>query len=392
MKTIAAANIVPLCLLVAVAGVPASAGETETSYSVRLVAGYDTNPLQVSKYGSAPSGAFSQLRLHGGVSGHTSPTVSLFASGQAGTRVDESLTSDAGYDSGAMRAGVSFLPRFAGQRMVFSLGGRYAIYRGTFTDNETGVVYEANAVPPNLPPTTIPIPERLNYDSAGAFLKLRWKQNRRFSLSLNSRFDRTDYVNDYAELTDLSPLDYRSVRVQPGASFRFSKAVSLGLSVVLTDLDYDDRLALDANGDEVSGTTRSYRYVNYQLAVSVRPADRWSLRVGLAGGGRDDTYAGYYDYANASAFLAVDHEFGLKSRLHVYASIFDTDYESATVSGDPAADVLGSSEQLYMARFDRSLGKRTRWFVEGGTRQRDNQNPVFTFDRDWFLTGIHFGR
>jgi len=392
MMTIAAVSIVPVCLLVAVAAAPASAGEIETSYSVRLVAGYETNPLLVTKYGDAPSGAFSQLRLHGGISGHPGSPVTLFASGYAGTRVYESPTSDAGYDSGALRAGVAFLPRFAGQRLAFSLGGRYAIYRGTFTDNETGAVYAAIVDPTTLPPSTIPIPERLDHDSSGVFVKLRFKQSRRFSLSLDSMFDRTDYVNDYAELTDLSPLDYRSVRVKPGANFRVSNAVSLGMSVALTDLDYDDRPALDANGGAVSGTTRSYRYVNYSLAVSVRPADRWSLRVGLAGGERDDTYAGYYDYANASAFLAVDHEFGPKSRLHAYASILDTDYETATVTGDPTAGVLGSHEQHYLARFHRSLGKRASWFVEGGRRQRDNQDPVFTYDRDWLMTGIHFGR
>ena len=226
MQTIYAASIVPACLLVAVAAGPASAGEIETSYNIRLVAGYDTNPLLVTKDGDAPSGAFSQLRLHGGVSGHPGPMVTLFASGYAGTRVDESLTSGAGHDSGAVRAGVTFLPRFAGQRLVFSLGGRYAVYRGTFTDSETGAVYEANFEPPNLPPSTIPIPERLDYDSAGLFLKLRWKQNRRFSLSLDSMFDRTDYVNDYAQLIDLSPLDYRSVRVRPGANFRVNNGIN----------------------------------------------------------------------------------------------------------------------------------------------------------------------
>ena len=150
MKITAAASIVTACLLVAVAAVPARAGEIETSYNIRLVAGYDTNPLRVASYADAPGGAFSQLRLHGGVSGHPAPKVSLFASGQAGTRVDESLTSDAGHDSGAVRAGVTFLPRFAGQRLVFSLGGRYEIYRGTFTDSETGAVYEATVEPPTV--------------------------------------------------------------------------------------------------------------------------------------------------------------------------------------------------------------------------------------------------
>ena len=39
MKTIPATGIVPACLLLAVAAVPVSAGEIETSYNVRLVAG-----------------------------------------------------------------------------------------------------------------------------------------------------------------------------------------------------------------------------------------------------------------------------------------------------------------------------------------------------------------
>jgi hypothetical protein len=380
------------CLTAVFMALSASAGNTDTSYRVRAGVGYDSNPLLVTRLGSPGGGVFSQIRLSGGVSGHPSPSLSLFASGFAGARFDESSTSDAGHQSGGARAGLILTPRFAGQRMAVSFGARYSIYRETFTDSATGAVYEANTDPAFLPSSTIPIPERLNRDAAGVFFKVRWRQNRRFKFSLDSMYDQTKYVEDYAEQTALSPLDYRSLRVRPGVSFRFNDIVSLGLSVSWTDLEYDERLALDELGNAVVGTTRAYRYVGYDLALRVRPAERWSLRVGLGSLGRDDVHAGYYDYTGLSTFLAVDHEFGPRSRLHLYVSAYDTDYDTATVPGDPTDNLLGSTDQIYLARFDRSFGRRTGWFVEGGTRQRENQDPDFSYDRDWLLVGIHFGR
>jgi len=370
----------------------ALAGETEATYGVGVVAGFDSNPLLVSDDG--PSGGFTQLRLDGGLTRYVGAgsAAAFFLDGHATRRIDESRTSDAGHDGANLRLGAALSPGFAGHRLAVSTGGRLAAYRGTFTDRATGRVYEAAVAPPTDPPSTRPIPGRLDFDSAGAFLNLRWKQGRRVTWSVATAWDRTKYVDDYAGSTDLDPLDHRSVTIRPGTSFRFGDLATLAFHVALTDLDYDDRPALDEAGAKVPGTTRTYHYARYQLHLQVKPAEPWSLHVGLAAGGRDDDYAGYYDSVSRSGSVALGRYFGRKSRLQLTASLRDVEYDHATVSGDPTDEIRGSDERYFAGRFTRTIGEHLRWYVEGGAQQTDSRDPVFAYDRDWVLTGIRFGR
>lgn len=371
---------------------PAVAGETETTYGVGAAVGFDSNPLLVS--GDGPSGAFTRFRLDGGLTRYIGPgsTAAFFLDGDVTSRIDESRTSDAGRDGGNLRVGVALSPGFAGHRLVVSTGGRLAAYRGTFTDRATGEVYEAAVAPPTDPPSTTPIPDRLDFDNAGAFVNLRWKQGHRLTWSVETSWDRTDYGEDYAGNTDLDRLDHRSVTVRPGASFRFGDVATLAVNVALTDLDYDDRPALDETGTKVPGTTRTYHYARYQALVLVKPAEPWSFHVALGAGGRDDDYAGYYDTVSRSGSVALGRHFGSKSRLRLIASLRDVEYDHATVSGDPTDAIRGSDERYFAGRFTRTIGEHLRWYVEGGTQQTDSPDPVFAFDRDWVLTGFRFGR
>ena len=53
-------------LFVLVAATPGISGETETTYGVGVIVGYDTNPLRVMADGpTAPDGSYTQLRLSG---------------------------------------------------------------------------------------------------------------------------------------------------------------------------------------------------------------------------------------------------------------------------------------------------------------------------------------
>lgn len=371
---------------------PAVAGKAETTYGVGVAVGFDSNPLLVSDDG--PSGAFTRLRLDGGLTRYVGPgsTAAFFLDGHATSRVDESRTSDAGHDGGNLRIGVALSPGFAGHRLVVATGGRLAAHRGTFIDRATGEVYEAAVAPATDPPSTTRIPDRLDFDHAGAFLNLRWNHGRRFTCSVETSWDHTDYVEDYAGSTDLDRLDHRSVTVRPGATLRFDDVATLAFNVALTELDYDDRPALDETGAKVPGTTRTYHYARYQALVLVKPAEPWSLRVALGTGGRDDDYAGYYDNVSRSGSVALGRDFGGKSRLQLIASLRDVEYDHATVSGDPTDAVRGSDERHFAGRFTRTIGEHLRWYVEGGAQQTDNPDPVFAFDRDWVLTGFRFGR
>jgi hypothetical protein len=371
---------------------PSTAGNTEATYGVGVIAGFDSNPLLVADDG--PSGAFTQLSLNGGVTrymGEQSSTA-VFGAARLATRTDESPTSRAGYDSGSARAGVAFSPRFTGHRLVVSTGGRLSGYRGTFVDRATGRVYEAAVAPPTDPPATVPIADRLDFDSTGTFLNLRWKQGPKLTWSVETSWDRTDYIEDYAEKTDLDSLDSRAFTVRPGATFRVGGRTAVSFHVALSDLDYDDRPALDRIGNEVPDTRRAYRYTRYQLAVRVEPADAWHLNVGVDAGGREDTYAGYYDSETRSGYFALNRDLGRSSSLRLLAAMRDVQYDHATVTGDPADEIRSSDERRFVGRYVHSLAERLRWFVEGGVERTDSRDPVFAYDRDWVLTGIQFGR
>jgi hypothetical protein len=370
---------------------PTVVADTDTHYGVSLTGGYDTNPLWVADDG--PDGAFAELRLDGGVTRYVGDgsIAAFFAQGHVATRLDSSRTADAARDSGSVRIGTAISPPFAAHRLAISAGANVSAYRGTFTDRATGSIYEASVAPATDPPSTIPIPDRLDSNTSGLFLDLRFKQNARLTWFLETSADRTAYLENYEAETDLDRLDFHALRIRPGASIGIGPLATLRVQIALTDLDYDDRPALDRSGVVVAGTTRSYRYAQYQVSLNVRPTDPWNLSLALASGGRDDTYAGYYDNVSRAGVLSVDRALGARSRLRVFATLRELDYDRATITGDPADGIRGSDERSYVARWSRRFGERLGWYVESGLQQTESEDPVFAYDRNWFLSGIRFG-
>ena len=89
--------------------------------------------------------------------------------------------------------------------------------------------------------------------------------------------------------------------------------------------------------------------------------------------------------------MSVDRELGANSRLRFFASLRELDFDHATVTGDPADGIRGSDERSYVARWSRSFGERLSWYMEGGAEQTESQDPGFSYDRNWVLSGIRFG-
>jgi len=124
----------------------------------------------------------------------------------------------------------------------------------------------------------------------------------------------------------------------------------------------------------------------------VQPAPRTRLSLGGRAGGRDDTYAGYYDSNNSEGSLSLEQSFSDRSRLRIFSSLRDVEYDQATVSGDPGDEVRSSDERRYAARYTHRFGDRLEWYVEGGADRTDSPDPIFAYQRDWILTGMHFER
>ena len=379
-------------VLAAAAGV-ASAGETEASYTAALLAGFDTNPLLVT--GDGPNGVNGHLRFEGSVL-HTlgsGSAAALFADGRAASRFEESRTEPAEQTSGELRGGLALTPALGTGRLAISAGGRVAAYRGTFIDRTTGEAYRASVSPPTDPPSSIPIPDRLNFDATGGFLNLRWRQASRWSVFTFTSFDKTHFIEDYATTTDLDALDYSALTIRPGASVKLARAVALDLHVARTIVEYDHRLALDESGTEVPGATREDELTQYGATLTLVPGPGWKLDLGLTAIGREDTYAGYYDSDGAAGAVALDRELSPRSGLRVYGSMRDLEYDRATVTGDPSdPDLLGTVERRWAARFTHGFGGGLSLQVETGTQTTDSEDPVFAYDRDWVYTGIEFTR
>ena len=117
---------------------------------------------------------------------------------------------------------------------------------------------------------------------------------------METTLEYNDYVEDYEEFIELDSLDHRTVTVEPGASIRINDAIRVWVSVVATDLDYDERPALDADGGEAIGTTRNYRYYQLRTSLRVRLNQKSNLVFGVRGADRQDTYQGFYDYRSST--------------------------------------------------------------------------------------------
>ncbi|HKQ62007.1 MAG TPA: hypothetical protein VJS92_12010 [Candidatus Polarisedimenticolaceae bacterium] len=366
----------------------AAATDLEGELGVGLGLGYDSNPLRIMDDGSG--GAFSELRFDGRLDLRTSRALKLFGTLEGQARAHGSDVSNADARDGELRLGAELAPNPQGHRpLVLAIGGSLGANRATFTDRSTGAPY---AVAVGDGTTTAEIPERFDADTAGAFLDVRWRVQRRTRLWLKTALERTDFVNDYREFPELGSLDYRGLSLEPGVLVQVNRLAAVGLSALVTDLDYVEQTALDADGAPVAGTRRQYRSLDWALSLRIVPQRGMNLRVGLRDGDREDTFAGFYDYSARGAYCSFDWAPGPKGKLALLASLRRVDYSHATVPGTTSGETLGSDTRRLVGRYDWQAPSGLGFYAEAGLQRSDNQDPLFTYGRNWMLTGIQYRR
>lgn len=369
-------------------GAPRAALRTVKLQAGTLV-GYDSNPLRLADNRTAA--VFSELRLDSVADLDVNESAGFFIELHGSLRLHERTTGGADYQQVNLRAGFDWMPyRSPSRQIAVALGGLYRSQRTTFLDPATGQDYVLVEDPAATPPTTINLARRLDLDSTGAFLNMRWKASRRLQFALDTEFRRDDHRQDYRESPVVSSLDARRFMVVPGAAITLHNLARLRLAVGVTRLDYDERPSLDSQGNEVPGTTRTYDYTTYRLALDLLPAPRWDLRLGMLQTARDDTFAGYYTFKQRTAWVSVRRPVGRIHQWQGYLSLSDLNYATATVTGDPAGEVLSSEVLQFVGRYQRKVASAWTLFVEGGYQKSTNPDPVYAYDRDWSLVGITF--
>ncbi len=356
---------------------------------VDLVAGSDTNPLQMQNDG--PNGLFSELRLAAGAGGRMGPRVGWRFSGTVAARAYASPVQDANTESGYARLGLDVsLGAADHQRGVLSLGLLGVVDRSTFTDRTTGGVYVVDSDPLTVPPTTVPIPDRFDSVTTGAFADANFRLGPRLAAFVASTLESVDFVEEYDDRTPLESLDYRAVTVEPGLRVALHPTATLRCSVALTDLDYAEQPALAVDGQPVPGATREYRSADLRVALTLAPFSRWSFDVGLRGGPRSDTQAGYYDLDALGASVGVTHRPSWRTQVQVAASTREVEYVRAPVTDSADGELRGSRVDRLAGRFDYDVRRPATLYAETGVERVENNDPVYAHDRSWLAVGLRY--
>ncbi len=367
--------------------VPASgqAAELKPTLELELGQGHDSNPLELPS--DQEGGFFTQVELDAGLDVELNPEVGLFVHADGTRRLYRSALSDGDYGWADARAGAAFTPYHSGfRRLSVGLGGTYGSYRSTFIDPATGQVLLFGSDPN----TAIEIPDRFDFDSAGAFLDLRLRLHRSVLLFLDSRIERRDFVDKYDEVPALQSLDDRTLTVEPGARWLVGDRVTLEGSFVWMDRKYDHLHSLDQEAVEVPGTRREYRYKGLGLTLGIDPYQDWNISLGHRGTERDDRFAGYYDSEGTWSFLSVAYSLHERNHFLVYASRRTLHYDNATVDLESDGRVRGGEILQVLGRADRGLGDHFSVFFEAALIRTDDRDPIYVYDRDLARVGLRW--
>lgn len=360
----------------------AAAREIAVDWSVSLGTGFDTNPMRVADDG--PNGAFATVGLYGKLSQRVGRAASWFADARIDHRAFDADTDLADRHASRVRAGWSVRPR--ARRISFATGASYELDRLTYIDRETATRYTVA----DGAGQTVDVGDRYDRDVYGLFLNMQYRIGPRLRAVVRSTFGQSRFREDYVATAGLDPLDSSSIAIRPELRFAAHDRLDLAFGIDRTTVDYDDRPALDANGDPVSGVARRYEYTQFVVRMKYEPASRWNLRAGMRLRERADTYAGYYDYAGALGYVAIDRELGERGAMTLSGSHGRTEYDTATVSGTGVDEPRGGDVTRWAARYRHDASDAIQLFAEAGSRSTDDNDPVYAHSRAWVSVGLEF--
>lgn len=369
------------------------AAETRTDFAVDLAAGYDSNPVLARH--EADGSPFTELRVSGWGKIDLTKAVTLYANVRGRSRWYSERSSDADDRRAEVEAGLAVTPAVGSRRRVsLAVGGIYETIRETFIDPETREAYLVATPDPSDPSgdwIVVDLANRLDLNRAGVFTDVRWRPHANVLLGLEVTSSRTDFVDDYDAVSVVAPLDYRTTSILPSVLIRLASGVSVKLLYDWSERAYDDQLARGPSGDLLDGSRRCFQYQGYGVSFRFALPREWAIRVGHTGTDRVDRFAGYYDYAGASYHAQVGKRLGRRTYFELHGSHRRIDYENATVGNEPDGSIRGGRIRQWAGRLEHALGAgRLFLFFEGGAVDSDDRDPVYSYNREWLLSGVRF--
>lgn len=364
----------------------AGAAQTDGHLTVTLAPGFDSNPLELPDVSlTEPKGAwYTELGLDAGLGIRLNQVVGFVMDLDGATRSFGSEASDADRGWADASAAIRLTPWRSGDRgLAVAAGATAGVYRSTYIDPATGETYLMFDGSED-----VPLPDRFDYNSAGAFVDLRFIAHRRLLLYLDSALGRRRYVESYDPL--LPSLDDRFMSFEPGVLVEVTPWMTIDISYAWSDRKYDELEAVDPNAAEVPGERRAYHDDGASVTIGFEPQEKLQFAIGYSTTAREDLHAGYYDNAGSTAFGSVSFAAGAKTRLNAFVARRDLAYETATVDNTVNGETLDSARTMFVGRAEHDLSDHFVVFGEAGKDKSENRDPLFTYDRTWAHAGLRF--
>ncbi|MEO0369630.1 MAG: hypothetical protein AAF197_12745, partial [Pseudomonadota bacterium] len=236
--------------------------------------------------------------------------------------------------------------------------------------------------------------DRYDYERLQPYAKLDWKLSADTELELELAWR----DQDYTDLTNLglTNLSYQQWMLEASLEHDLSDKLVVSTFAEYRDREFDQRLAEDANGNDLPNTNSSYQYASVGFGLKYEFNDSTKISAKISYLDRSDNGGGFYEYDDFKASLWLRHKGNSKDKWTLYLLYGDLEYSRDIAINDPsfeANDEAPSRDGLSATlEYERELttlwGGELNWYTSLRFYDYSSPNPVYTYDRLKIETGF----
>ena len=204
------------------------------------------------------------------------------------------------------------------------------------------------------------------------------------------RLRNRNYVEDYADIAGVDPLDYEETRYSSQLRASVTGRTRLSLEYSRTQRDYRRWTARDLDGNLFAGVYQEFDYDVWKIEVEQKTGRGDRFEAGLELEQRNDPFQKYYDHDEWSTRIAADLAMGRGWDLRADWKYTLREYDRARVGYNLFKPLREDLDRHFELEIARSLSVQWEAFAITRHENTDERNPSFTFDRNQTWLGVRF--
>lgn len=237
-------------------------------------------------------------------------------------------------------------------------------------------------------PATLSLADRFDYRQAELGAELLLEPGADWEWELATEWHRRDYDEDYPAQTEIYALDQHRFRWSTEVRWELRPDTELHLETGLRLRHYDEKFSRRADGTEVVDEPTRLRRWPLSLELRHRPPRGLQLRLELASLVTRDLYEGYWDRRTLLTRAEIGWEFAGGHHLEGGVRWADTDYHTSRVGFDATGPLRRKESLQWSLEGEVLLWPRVSLVFEGEYEDRDNNSPLFAYERIEAVAGL----